>query len=94
MQVELIRGGKDVAVTNENKLEYIHRVADYRLNVQLRGPASAFRRGFTSVVQPDWVAMFNEEELQVWTGRKGLGTMCSSSPIIPRCAFATAVASN
>ena len=52
-------------MTNENKLEYIHRVADYRLNVQLRGPAGAFRRGFTSVVHPDWVAMFNEEELQV-----------------------------
>ncbi len=64
-QVELVKGGKDVAVTDENKLEYIHRVADYRLNVQLRGPAGAFRRGFTSVVAPDWVAMFNEEELQV-----------------------------
>ena len=35
LQVELIKGGKDLPVTNENKLEYIHRVADYRLNVQV-----------------------------------------------------------
>lgn len=60
-----MRGGRDIPVTNENKLEYIHRVADYRLNVQLSRPAAAFRAGFTSVIAPDWVAMFNEEELQV-----------------------------
>ena len=34
-QVELTPGGRDVAVTNANKLSYIHRVANFRLNTQL-----------------------------------------------------------
>lgn len=32
--VELKNGGKDVNVTNENKLQYIYAMADYKLNVQ------------------------------------------------------------
>ena len=69
-----MKGGRDIPVTNENKLEYIHRVADYRLNVQLAKGAAAFHAGFTSVIAPDWVAMFNEEELQVRGCRsQGLG---------------------
>jgi HECT-domain (ubiquitin-transferase) len=35
MQVELVPGGREVAVTDANKLAYIHRVADFRLNTQL-----------------------------------------------------------
>ncbi len=34
-QVELVPGGREVAVTDDNKLAYIHRVADFRLNTQL-----------------------------------------------------------
>ena len=30
-------GGREVAVTGANKLAYIHRVADFRLNTQLVG---------------------------------------------------------
>jgi hypothetical protein len=33
--VELLPGGKDITVTNENKLQYIHLMADYRLNKQV-----------------------------------------------------------
>uniref|UniRef100_A0A7N0UAZ7 HECT-type E3 ubiquitin transferase n=1 Tax=Kalanchoe fedtschenkoi TaxID=63787 RepID=A0A7N0UAZ7_KALFE len=33
--VELRPGGKDVSVTNENKLQYVHAMADYKLNRQL-----------------------------------------------------------
>lgn len=36
-QVELVPGGREVAVTDANKLAYIHRVADFRLNTQLVG---------------------------------------------------------
>ncbi len=37
-QVDLIHNGSNVAVTNENKLSYIYKVADYRLNRQLASP--------------------------------------------------------
>ena len=32
---ELKPGGKDICVTNENKLQYIHAIADYKLNRQV-----------------------------------------------------------
>lgn len=32
---ELKPGGKNVAVTNENKLHYVHAIADYKLNRQV-----------------------------------------------------------
>lgn len=33
--IELRPGGKDTMVTNENKLQYIHAMADYKLNRQV-----------------------------------------------------------
>lgn len=33
--IELKPGGKDICVTNENKLQYIHAIADYKLNRQV-----------------------------------------------------------
>lgn len=43
-QVELAPRGHDTPVTADNRLAYIHRVADYRLNRQIREPAAAFLR--------------------------------------------------
>lgn len=33
--IELKPGGKDICVTNENKLQYVHAMADYKLNRQV-----------------------------------------------------------
>lgn len=33
--IELKPGGKEISVTNENKLQYIHAIADYKLNRQV-----------------------------------------------------------
>lgn len=33
--IELKPGGKDACVTNENKLQYVHAMADYKLNRQV-----------------------------------------------------------
>ncbi|XP_023539229.1 E3 ubiquitin-protein ligase UPL7 isoform X2 [Cucurbita pepo subsp. pepo] len=38
--IELIHGGKDVSVTNENKMQYVHAIADYKLNRQVIGCSS------------------------------------------------------
>ena len=42
---ELVPGGVDVAVTNANKLLYIHLVADWHLNGRLGAAAAAFAAG-------------------------------------------------
>ena len=37
IQVEELKpGGRDIPVTSLNKIEYIHLMADYRLNKQVR----------------------------------------------------------
>ncbi len=40
---ELKPGGRDITVSEENKIEYIHLVADYKLNRQIRTQCNAFR---------------------------------------------------
>ncbi|GAX81158.1 hypothetical protein CEUSTIGMA_g8591.t1 [Chlamydomonas eustigma] len=68
LEVELKPGGRDIAVTKDNVVEYIHRVSDFRLNQQPRGPTAAFLKGFFALVRPQWVSMFNAEELQLLMG--------------------------
>ncbi|RVX11797.1 E3 ubiquitin-protein ligase UPL7 [Vitis vinifera] len=43
--IELKPGGKDAIVTNENKLQYVHAMADYKLNRQMLPLSNAFYRG-------------------------------------------------
>ena len=40
---EMKPGGANIPVTNENRIEYIHLVADFKLNRQIRSQCAAFR---------------------------------------------------
>uniref|UniRef100_A0A1E1WF09 Ubiquitin-protein ligase E3C n=2 Tax=Pectinophora gossypiella TaxID=13191 RepID=A0A1E1WF09_PECGO len=62
---ELKPGGANIPVTAENRIEYIHLVADYKLNRQIRSQCAAFKRGLTSVVNVEWLRMFSCRELQL-----------------------------
>ncbi|CAG9796441.1 unnamed protein product [Diatraea saccharalis] len=62
---ELKPGGANIPVTAENRIEYIHLVADYKLNRQIRAQCNAFKRGLTSVVNGEWLRMFSCRELQL-----------------------------
>lgn len=65
-QVELVPGGQSLAVTNDNVSAYIHRIADYKLNQQIREPTAAFLRW------GGWV-----EPAGGWVGRQGVeGAQC------------------
>ena len=46
---ELLPGGADVAVTDANKLLYVHLAADWHLNGRLGAPAGAFAAGLHQV---------------------------------------------
>ncbi|XP_028823634.1 ubiquitin-protein ligase E3C [Denticeps clupeoides] len=63
--VELKPGGKDIPVTTANRIAYIHLVADYRLNKQIRPHCLAFRQGLANVVNLEWLRMFDQQEMQV-----------------------------
>lgn len=60
--VELKSGGKDISVTNENKMQYIHAMADYKLNQQILLFSNAFYRGLTDLISPSWLKLFNASE--------------------------------
>ncbi|XP_047679042.1 ubiquitin-protein ligase E3C isoform X1 [Tachysurus fulvidraco] len=63
--VELKPGGKDIPVTTANRIAYIHLVADYRLNKQIRAHCLAFRQGLANVLNLEWLRMFDQQEIQV-----------------------------
>lgn len=58
-------GGQHRAVTASNRREYIMRVANFRLNAQIRAASTAFRSGLEAVIERAWIRMFHESELQV-----------------------------
>ncbi|GAA6084677.1 ubiquitin-protein ligase E3C-like [Tachysurus ichikawai] len=62
--VELKPGGNDIPVTTANRIAYIHLVADYRLNKQIRAHCLAFRQGLAEVLNLEWLRMFDQQEIQ------------------------------
>ncbi|KAF9303600.1 Ubiquitin-protein ligase E3B [Mortierella antarctica] len=61
--IELLRGGKDVEVTKENRINYIFQVSDYRLNRQIQEQSRAFIDGFRSIIPLSWISIFSPQEL-------------------------------
>ncbi|XP_031835473.1 ubiquitin-protein ligase E3C isoform X2 [Nomia melanderi] len=62
---ELKPSGANIPVTNHNRIEYIHLMADYKLNKQIRAQCYAFKQGIGNVIPMDWLQMFSNKELQV-----------------------------
>lgn len=44
--IDLIPGGSEILVTDNNKFRYIYMVADYRLNRKIKMQCDAFINGF------------------------------------------------
>jgi ubiquitin-protein ligase E3 C len=63
-EVELIRGGRDVAVTAGSRAAYVHLLAHYRLNVQIQRGARAFLAGVQDALDVALLRLFNQRELQ------------------------------
>lgn len=66
--LDLIPNGRNIAVTNENRMQYITLVAHYRLNVQTEKQCAAFFGGLSDIIEPGWIRMFNQQELRVLVG--------------------------
>lgn len=61
---ELRPGGSQTPVTNKNRLWYISYMARYRLQIQPALQTNAFLKGLGQIIQPAWLSMFNQSELQ------------------------------
>lgn len=64
----LIDSGANTPVTNENKLLYINYVARHRLDAQPGRVTKAFLTGLGTIIEPAWLSMFNQSELQRLVG--------------------------
>lgn len=64
-QHDLKEGGADVAVTNENKEEYINLMTNWRFNRGVEEQNKAFLDGFSEVVPLQWLQYFDEREIEL-----------------------------
>ncbi|KAG6876550.1 hypothetical protein C0992_012473 [Termitomyces sp. T32_za158] len=58
--VDLIPNGNNVAVTKENRLQYIQLISHYRLTKQIRLQSEAFFDGLSEMIDLRWIRGFKE----------------------------------
>lgn len=64
----LCKNGEDIPVTNTNRPLYISYVTNHRLVAQPYRQTRAFLKGLGSIINPAWLSMFNQLELQRLVG--------------------------
>ncbi|MQL76681.1 hypothetical protein Taro_009068 [Colocasia esculenta] len=62
---ELVPGGRNMKVTEENKHEYVDLVAEHRLTTAIRPQINAFMEGFIDLIPKDLISIFNDKELEL-----------------------------
>ncbi|ONM32412.1 E3 ubiquitin-protein ligase UPL1 [Zea mays] len=62
---ELIPGGRNIRVTEENKHQYVDRVAEHRLTTAIRPQINAFLEGFNELIPRELISIFNDKELEL-----------------------------
>ncbi|KAM4662803.1 apoptosis-resistant E3 ubiquitin protein ligase 1 [Discoglossus pictus] len=63
--VELIPGGSQIPVTNENKMYYLNLLAQHRLSNQVRDEVDHFLKGLNELVPDNLLGIFDENELEL-----------------------------
>ncbi|KAG5953789.1 hypothetical protein E4U53_002645 [Claviceps sorghi] len=63
--VDLISGGRDVVVTEENKHEYVRLVVEHRLLASVKDQMESFLKGFHEIIPAELISIFNEQELEL-----------------------------
>ena len=63
--IDLIPNGRTVAVTEENKEEYVQLVCEHRMTTAIQNQIKAYLDGFYELVSPDLIAIFTPRELEL-----------------------------
>jgi len=64
-EVELVPGGANIPVTNENKREYVDRVVQVKLVERIKKQMESFKEGFFELIPASLVNIFNAQELEM-----------------------------
>ena len=62
---ELIPGGRNIKVTEENKHQYVDLVAEHHLTTAIRPQINAFLEGFNELIFKELISIFNDKELEL-----------------------------
>ncbi|KAL6938672.1 hypothetical protein ACO0OL_001220 [Hanseniaspora opuntiae] len=62
---DLIPNGSEIAVTEENKKEYVNKVIDFKLKLSFKIPLEHLVTGFYSIIDKELIEIFNENELEL-----------------------------
>lgn len=63
--VELLSNGRNIAIINENKEEYLNLLATYRLFTRVKREIEGFLKGLGEIVPEGLLNNFDENELEV-----------------------------
>ncbi|KAH8899660.1 E3 ubiquitin protein ligase TOM1-like protein [Thozetella sp. PMI_491] len=63
--VDLIENGRNVAVTEENKHEYVRLIVEHKLLSSVKDQMENFLKGFHDIIPAELIAIFNEQELEL-----------------------------
>ncbi|EGO54547.1 hypothetical protein NEUTE1DRAFT_87999 [Neurospora tetrasperma FGSC 2508] len=65
---DLIPNGRNIAVTNENKKEYVELMVKWRIEKRIEQQFRAFKDGFHELIPQDLINVFDERELELLIG--------------------------
>ncbi|KAK2058850.1 HECT-domain-containing protein [Colletotrichum caudatum] len=63
--VDLCPNGRDIAVTEENKHDYVRLVVEHKLLSSVKEQMEHFLKGFHDIIPADLISIFNEQELEL-----------------------------
>lgn len=52
-------------MTAENRIEFIHLVAEWKLSKQMKAQVTAMRKGLASVIPLPWLRIFSAKEFRL-----------------------------
>ncbi|XP_036319887.1 E3 ubiquitin-protein ligase HUWE1 isoform X1 [Rhagoletis pomonella] len=62
---DLIPNGRNIAVTEENKFDYVQLVCQLKMSGSIRQQLDAFLEGFYDIIPKHLISIFNEQELEL-----------------------------
>ena len=63
--IDLLPNGSKIAVTNDNKLQYLDLLAQHRLANSVREEIDMFLKGLNELIPDNLLSIFDENELEV-----------------------------
>lgn len=63
--IDLIENGSEIAVTEENKQDYVKRIVQYKLQTSVTEQMENFLQGFYALIPIELISIFDEQELEL-----------------------------